>query len=306
MKTRFQIKEGFDSGLVIVHADDMGATSSITSIYLELMKNRIIDQSSIMANCINFKELEFDLNNHNVTTELNFFLHLNLIEGPALTIKGKSLITDATGNLNLSFTKILFFLLVLNKANKRKFLKAIETEWFAQYEILDEFLSKFEFCKFIGVDSHMHIHMLPKLYKIAVRLTSLTTNKTLRIPKEQLYLSELRDLLSISYYKGLVKNLTLKLLILMNRIKIDDNFIGVVYSGRMSSKVASDGIRKTLGKLDISSDKSKKVTVLFHPGQCKSEELENLTSKVTKKWYFSDKRNFEYRELLVFHSQLKG
>lgn len=306
MKTRLQIKEGFDSGLVIVHADDMGATSSITSIYLELMKNRIIDQSSIMANCVNFKELEFDLNNHNVTTELNFFLHLNLIEGPALTIKGKSLITDATGNLNLSFTKILFFLLVLNKANKRKFLKAIETEWFAQYEILDKFLSKFEFCKFIGVDSHMHIHMLPKLYEIAVRLTSLTTDKTLRIPKEQLYLSELRDLLSISYYKGLVKNLTLKLLILMNRIKIYDNFIGVVYSGRMSSKIAFDGIRKALGKLDICSDESKKVTVLFHPGQCKSEELENLTSKVTKKWYFSDKRNFEYRELLVFHSQLKG
>ena len=305
MKTRLQSDKSFDTALVTVHADDMGATSSITSLYLDLMENRIINQSSIMANCIDFEELKFNLNDRNIVTELNFYLHLNLIEGPALTITGKSLITDSNGNLNLSFTKIIFLLLVLNKTNKAKFLKAIEAEWIAQYETLDQFLDQFEFCKFIGVDSHMHIHMLPKLYEIASRIALFTPYKQLRIPKERIYLSEFRDLFSFSYYKGIVKNLTLKLLMRINRIEAQNDFIGVVYSGRMSSEIAFNGIKRTLGKLNRSEDKSRKITVLFHPGQCKNEELGILTSRLTKRWYLSERRNFEYKELLVFHSLLE-
>jgi predicted glycoside hydrolase/deacetylase ChbG (UPF0249 family) len=282
----------------------MGATSSITSLYLDLMENRIINQSSILANCIDFQEFKFNLNDRNIVTELNFYLHLNLTEGPALTITGKSLITDSNGNLNLSFTRIIFLLLVLNKTNKAKFLKAIEAEWIAQYETLDQFLDQFEFCKFIGVDSHMHIHMLPKLYEIASRIALFTPYKQLRIPKERIYLSEFRDLFSFNYYKGIVKNLTLKLLMRINRIEAQNDFIGVIYSGRMSSEIAFNGIKRTLGKLNRSEDKSRKITVLFHPGQCKNEELGILTSRLTKKWYLSERRNFEYKELLVFHSLL--
>lgn len=305
MKTRLQSDKSFNPALVTVHADDMGATTSITSLYLDLMENRIINQSSIMANCIDFEELKFNLNDRNIVTELNFYLHLNLIEGPALTITGKSLITDSKGNLNLSFTRIIFLLLVLNKKNKAKFLKAIEVEWIAQYETLDQFLDQFEFCKFIGVDSHMHIHMLPKLYEIASRIALFTSYKQLRIPKEKIYLSEFRDLFSFSYYKGIVKNLTLKLLMIINRIEAQNNFIGVIYSGRMSSEIAFNGIKRTLGKLNRSEDKSRKITVLFHPGQCKNEELGILTSRLTKSWYLSERRNFEYKELLVFHSLLE-
>lgn len=304
MKKRFQSNKSFNPALVTVHADDMGATSSITNLYLDLMENKIINQTSVMANCIDFKEFEFNLNDRNIVTELNFFLHLNLIEGPALTITGKSLITDSNGNLNLSFTRIIFLLLLLNKTNKAIFLKAIEVEWIAQYEILDQFLNQFKFCKFIGVDSHMHIHMLPKLYEIASRITAFTSDKQLRIPKEKIYLSGLRDLFSFSYYKGILKNLTLKLLMRINRIQTENNFIGVIYSGRMSSEIAFNGIKRTFGKLNRFEDKSRKVTVLFHPGRCKNEELGNLTSRLTKKWYLSEERNFEYKELLVFHSQL--
>lgn len=304
MKTRLKSDKSFDTALVTVHADDMGATSSITSLYLDLMENRIINQSSILANCIDFQEFKFNLNDRNIVTELNFYLHLNLIEGPALTITGKSLITDSNGNLNLSFTRIIFLLLVLNKTNKAKFLKAIEAEWIAQYETLDQFLDQFEFCKFIGVDSHMHIHMLPKLYEIASRIALFTPYKQLRIPKERIYLSEFRDLFSFNYYKGIVKNLTLKLLMRINRIEAQNDFIGVIYSGRMSSEIAFNGIKRTLGKLNRSEDKSRKITVLFHPGQCKNEELGILTSRLTKKWYLSERRNFEYKELLVFHSLL--
>ncbi len=304
MKTRLQSDKSFDTALVTVHADDMGATSSITSLYLDLMENRIINQSSILANCIDFQEFKFNLNDRNIVTELNFYLHLNLTEGPALTITGKSLITDSNGNLNLSFTRIIFLLLVLNKTNKAKFLKAIEAEWIAQYETLDQFLDQFEFCKFIGVDSHMHIHMLPKLYEIASRIALFTPYKQLRIPKERIYLSEFRDLFSFNYYKGIVKNLTLKLLMRINRIEAQNDFIGVIYSGRMSSEIAFNGIKRTLGKLNRSEDKSRKITVLFHPGQCKNEELGILTSRLTKKWYLSERRNFEYKELLVFHSLL--
>jgi predicted glycoside hydrolase/deacetylase ChbG (UPF0249 family) len=299
-----QSDKSFDTALVTVHADDMGATSSITSLYLDLMENRIINQSSILANCIDFQEFKFNLNDRNIVTELNFYLHLNLTEGPALTITGKSLITDSNGNLNLSFTRIIFLLLVLNKTNKAKFLKAIEAEWIAQYETLDQFLDQFEFCKFIGVDSHMHIHMLPKLYEIASRIALFTPYKQLRIPKERIYLSEFRDLFSFNYYKGIVKNLTLKLLMRINRIEAQNDFIGVIYSGRMSSEIAFNGIKRTLGKLNRSEDKSRKITVLFHPGQCKNEELGILTSRLTKKWYLSERRNFEYKELLVFHSLL--
>jgi predicted glycoside hydrolase/deacetylase ChbG (UPF0249 family) len=304
LKTRLQSDKSFDTALVTVHADDMGATSSITSLYLDLMENRIINQSSILANCIDFQEFKFNLNDRNIVTELNFYLHLNLTEGPALTITGKSLITDSNGNLNLSFTRIIFLLLVLNKTNKAKFLKAIEAEWIAQYETLDQFLDQFEFCKFIGVDSHMHIHMLPKLYEIASRIALFTPYKQLRIPKERIYLSEFRDLFSFNYYKGIVKNLTLKLLMRINRIEAQNDFIGVIYSGRMSSEIAFNGIKRTLGKLNRSEDKSRKITVLFHPGQCKNEELGILTSRLTKKWYLSERRNFEYKELLVFHSLL--
>jgi predicted glycoside hydrolase/deacetylase ChbG (UPF0249 family) len=304
LKTRLQSDKSFDTALVTVHADDMGATSSITSLYLDLMENRIINQSSILANCIDFQEFKFNLNDRNIVTELNFYLHLNLTEGPALTTTGKSLITDSNGNLNLSFTRIIFLLLVLNKTNKAKFLKAIEAEWIAQYETLDQFLDQFEFCKFIGVDSHMHIHMLPKLYEIASRIALFTPYKQLRIPKERIYLSEFRDLFSFNYYKGIVKNLTLKLLMRINRIEAQNDFIGVIYSGRMSSEIAFNGIKRTLGKLNRSEDKSRKITVLFHPGQCKNEELGILTSRLTKKWYLSERRNFEYKELLVFHSLL--
>lgn len=306
MKTRFQVNNVINPALVTVHADDMGATRSITSLYLDLMENKILNQSSILANCIDFKDFEFNLIHRNIVSDLNFFLHLNLIEGPALTMAGKSLITDSHGNLNLSFSRILFLLVFLNRENKAKFLKAIELEWIAQYEILDQFLAKFKFCKFIGIDSHMHIHMLPKLYEIALRITSLTNDKQLRIPKEKLYLSGLKDLFSFTYYKGIVKNLALKMFMRINRIKAENNFIGVIYSGRMSSRIALDGINITLEKLNRFEDKRDKVTVLFHPGQCRNEELENLTSRVTRNWYISDRRNSEYNELLIFNSLLKG
>jgi len=306
LKKNIISNKSFNPGTITVHADDMGATSSITSLYLDLMENSVINQASIMANCIDFKELEINLNNRNFDTELNFFLHLNLIEGPALTISGKSLITDSDGNLNLSFARIIFLLLVLNKSSKNMLLKAIEVEWIAQFEILNQFLNQFEFCRFIGVDSHMHIHMLPKLFEIAARISSFTSDKQLRIPKEKIYISRLGDLFSGSYYRGLVKNLTIKFLMRINRIKTENNFIGIIYSGRMSSEIAFKGIKKTFGKLCEIEDKSRKVTVLFHPGQCKKEELVNLTSKLTKKWYLSESRNFEYNELLVFHSKLEG
>jgi len=291
-----------------IHADDFGASNNITSTQLELFTSGDLDSASILTNCVDFVFLKKKIKEDKLVNEVNLYVHLNLIEGQRLSTKPrKTYISDSSGTLNLSFAKIMRNLIFLTPKKKSNFLAEINDEWTYQVKKLNFELGAVDKIFIRGVDSHMHLHLIPKLFGIANELALNTPGKEIRVPYEKIYISEILDFLHFYFWIGLLKSLVIKIFVKINRIdKSALPFVGIIYSGRMSQKTATRGINNLLKYSSYVDSSSKTITVLFHPGRGKLEESEYFTNLKTKKWYLHQNRDEETNEVRFFRKFLNG
>jgi len=143
---------------LIVNADDLGWTDGVNRGILEAFHHGIVTSTSLLANGAAFAA---GVQAARSTPGLGVGVHLNLSDGPPVADREivTSLLNDegefAGGPESL----------LLRRARRGLLLAEVENEWDAQIQkVRDAGIAP------THVDGHKHVHMLPGLFEIALKL----------------------------------------------------------------------------------------------------------------------------------------
>jgi predicted glycoside hydrolase/deacetylase ChbG (UPF0249 family) len=166
---------------LIVNADDLGWTDGVNRGILEAFHNGIVTSTSLLANGAAFSG---GVEAARSAPGLGVGVHLNLSNGSPITDRG-----TVTTLLN----KDGIFAggpesLLLRRARRGLLLSEVESEWDAQIQkIRDAGIAP------THLDGHKHVHMLPGLFEIALKLAKRHSIGAIRVSLEA---SSLRAALS--------------------------------------------------------------------------------------------------------------
>ena len=172
---------------LIVNADDLGWTGGVNRGIAEAHRNGIVTSTSLLANGAAFAE---GVEMARTTPGLGVGVHLNLSDGAPVAARElvTSLVNEA-GEFQGGPENLL-----MRIGRRRLALKEVEREWDAQIEKVRE----------AGIvpthlDGHKHVHMLPGLFEIALRLAKRHGIGAVRVALEE---SSLRTALSAGKQKN--------------------------------------------------------------------------------------------------------
>ena len=237
----------------ILNADDFGMSKTRNKAVFEAYHKGFLRSASLCVNGEEFEEAAQTLIPQ--CPHLGVGIHLDIIEGRAL-IPGSSL-TDSSGFFKPGFMRLLL------KSREKKFLSDVESEFRAQIE---KGLAR---VKFDHLDSHVHTHGIPGIFKIAAALAKEYGIPFIRTQYEKRYRAPgSKRNFSPAFAVNRVKVSLLNYFTLINRRaqmsfhKTNDFIIGVGYTGMMDSKAVEYGLKKTLA---AEKGESLIVEALFHP-----------------------------------------
>jgi predicted glycoside hydrolase/deacetylase ChbG (UPF0249 family) len=215
-----------------------------------------------------------------VRTDLNVGIHLNLTYGKAL--KSDSLFTDDKGIFNLGYFDIL-----LKSMQSKVFLVAVKEEFEAQIvHLLDAGLT------LSHIDSHRHIHLIPKLYDIVIELAKKYNINRVRMVNENILTSmSVTKKCNFIVNGGLIKFFLLKIFTKINMKKENFykniSFYSILYTG-----VVEKDIFKQLYK------KNNLFEVMVHPGIGDLDKDIFFYSEDEKKYRLSPNREKELKAVM--------
>lgn len=140
---------------LIVNADDFGMTDGVSIGILHAHADGIVTSTTTM---MNMPSVKFAFNLSKDFPNLGIGIHLVLTAGRPL-VDGATSFTDSNGN----FIKLRDY---PNSQPEHINLNELYTEWKAQIELFIELAGK----KPTHIDSHHHVHLLPELQEVAIRL----------------------------------------------------------------------------------------------------------------------------------------
>jgi len=218
----------------ILNADDFGLSQAHNQAVLEGYNNGFLTSASLCANGNSFESAVHDILPD--CQHLGIAVHLNIMEGKSLTECPD--LTDKNGYFNKGYEW-----LILNQYNK-KVLAQIEGEFRAQIEKV------LQYVKADHLDSHVHTHAIPEIFKITAKLAKEYNIKYVRTQFEELYfIPKLSKHLNFSYPLNLVKIALLQFYTCINRktlkqydLKTNDYILGVGYTGMMDSDAIEYGL----------------------------------------------------------------
>ena len=166
---------------LIVNADDLGWTAGVNRGIAEAHRNGIVTSTSLLANGRAFDD---GVNVSRALPGMGVGVHLNLSDGaPVNAARAVPSLVDEQGKLSGGPEQLL-----LKLARRKLKLGEVEREWEAQIEkIRRAGISP------THLDGHKHVHMLPGLFPIAVKLAKKHGINSIRISSEA---SSLRAALS--------------------------------------------------------------------------------------------------------------
>jgi predicted glycoside hydrolase/deacetylase ChbG (UPF0249 family) len=166
---------------LIVNADDLGWTEGVNRGIAEAHRKGLVTSTSLLANGRAFASA---LDIARANPELGVGVHLNLSDGPP-TAKPRLVegFVNSAGNLEAGPESLL-----LRIASRSLEQDEVEREWDAQIrKVRDSGITP------THLDGHKHVHMLPGLFEIALRLAKKHGIRGIRISHEE---SKLRAVLS--------------------------------------------------------------------------------------------------------------
>jgi len=248
----------------ILNADDFGMSKAFNKAVLDGYNHGFLTSASI---CANGKDFEPAVNE--IIPEcpnLGIGVHLNIIEGFSLQNNEKF-----TNN----YLQLMCF------ANDNAFLHKTEKEFRLQIERV------LKFSKVDHLDSHVHVHAIPKIFELTCKLAKEYGINQVRTQFEKFYLvPDVIKHLNIKYPPNILKVLLLNSFTLKNKeliakygLKTNDYIIGVGYTGLMDDKTVYHG-------LSAIEDDSVIVEALIHPQSC---ECKNKEFMITQNMDLKDK-----------------
>lgn len=254
---------------LIVNADDLGWTASVNRGIVDAHRGGIVTSASLLANGVAFAAA-VELARAN--PGLGVGVHLNLSDGePIAAAESVASLMNSAGKFEGGPESLL-----LRIAGHSIALDQVEKEWDAQIEKV----------KGAGIspthlDGHKHVHMLPGLFEIALRLAKKRGIGAVRVAHEA---STLRAALSAGnnahssvVLKQGVQARGLKLLARSAReqaaragIATTDYFCGIAQTGELTK----DGVGRFLKSLPEGTTE-----LMCHPGYA-DEELKNMPTRL--------------------------
>ena len=254
---------------LIVNADDLGWTESVNQGITEAHRQGLVTSTSLLANGRAFASA-LDVSRN--SPALGIGVHLNLSDGaPIADVGGVQSLLNEKGQFAGGPETLL-----LRIASRKLSMEEVEREWDAQIRKIKE----------AGVtpthlDGHKHVHMLPGLFDVALRLARRHGIGAIRIAHEE---SKLRAVLSAGQERSakvlLVQGIQargLKLLVRDARemaeragIAAADYFCGIAQTGVMTR----EGMERLLEVLPDGTTE-----FMCHPG-CVDEELRTSATRL--------------------------
>lgn len=270
--------------IINIHADDFGIGNEITDNILDCINSGSVNSISIVCNTNNFK---YGIEKYtSIPKKIRLCLHLNLVEGKPISSKEEvNLIVDKSGEFKYSFLSLWLFYILASKVKKRKISEQIKTEIDNQ---IDKYKNAINSNTPILIDSHMHFHMIPFIFKSLLGLHEKHKIDFIRNPLELKYFygfTKMKNYLALNFIKNILLNHLSKKSIRRAKelgIKTNDFFVGVLSTGRMSYKDVDSALSSIQRK-----QKPKSIDILFHPGGVKNKESIDWTKKNAFLQYYS-------------------
>mgnify|MGYP001593606378 CR=1 FL=1 len=288
---------------VIYHSDDMGATGDITSRLIEAWERGLLDGFSIFADSSYLGNIKKSLLAA-PGRDARIAVHLNLWEGkPLLQISKVSRLVDEDGYFNVGFLGILKNYLTSPEEEKKALLNEVDEEWDAQIAKVIETVKP---RTVTALDGHIHIHMIPFLFKIATRLAKKYDIPEIRIVAEPYHFSgKFSDYFSLLFLKNTIKHLVLSACVPFDiriareaKIGHPEAMLGILYSGIMSRANITSGI------LAAKRKHVESIEVLMHIGRASEKELDRWKGdKKRASFVLSSRRDDEYKELSILRKE---
>jgi predicted glycoside hydrolase/deacetylase ChbG (UPF0249 family) len=254
---------------LIVNADDLGWTAGVNRGIAEAHRNGIVTSASLLANGIAFAGgVELARGN----PRLSVGVHLNLSDGAP--VAGREAVPSLVGETGELVGGPESWLLKI--AMRGLVLGEVEKEWGAQIsKVRDAGVAV------THLDGHKHVHMLPGLFEIALRLAKRNRIGAIRVSHEA---SNLRTALSAgaevrasAVLKQGVQARGLKLLARDARGKAEragvatsDYFCGIAQTGELTK----EGVARLLRSLPEGTTE-----LMCHPGYV-DEELRTTSTRL--------------------------
>jgi hopanoid biosynthesis associated protein HpnK len=252
---------------LIVNADDLGWTEGVNRGIVEAHRRGLVTSTSLLANGRAFASALAVKRNH---PELGIGVHLNLSDGPPTAPAERVCgLLNASGELESGPESLL-----LRMAKRSLALEEVEREWDAQIGKV-----KSAGIHLTHLDGHKHVHMLPGLFAVALRLARRHGVGAIRISHEA---SRLRSVLSSG--KSRNKNVVLKQGVQARGLKLlardarkmaeragiasSDYFCGIAQTGLMTR----EGVERLLENLPEGTTE-----FMCHPGYMDDDLRQSAT-----------------------------
>ena len=275
-------------------ADDYGMCDGVNLNIQKCIEKGALNKVSVFPN---FDKI--DLHKISENRNVNFALHLNLVEGRCMAVAGEiDLIADEKGNMKNAFGGLLKSSLLYRKKFEEQLYKEIKAQVLYWKGILPDGVP---FC----VDSHQHTHMIPSVFRVLLKVLAdeKINLEYMRIPAEPIMPYIKTPSLYFTYSPvNIIKQWLLKFLWMKNKGQAQKHkiptahFMGILFSGKMDEK----RVGKILPKLKKLAEKDgKDIEVLFHPGYLeKAEPCFKEKNIVFDKFYLSQNRKTEFDSVM--------
>jgi predicted glycoside hydrolase/deacetylase ChbG (UPF0249 family) len=235
----------------ILNADDFGMSKAFNKAVLDGYNHGFLTSASICANGQDFEPAVNEIIPE--CPNMGIGVHLNIIEGNSIQNNEKF-----TNN----YLQLMCF------ANDKTFLNKTEKEFRLQIERV------LKFSKVDHLDSHVHVHAIPKIFELTCKLAKEYGISQVRTQFEKFYfVPDIVKHLNIKYPPNILKVLLLNSFTFKNKeliakygLKTNDYIIGVGYTGLMDDKTIYHG-------LSAIEDDSVVIEALIHP--CNYEKQNN-------------------------------
>lgn len=250
---------------LIITADDLGIDPQINRAIADCFQNGTITSTSLLVNAPSSQE-GIHIAKENPGLEIG--LHLSIVEG--ISLRGtKSSITDNSR----------YFDGICLHRNWKIFLKHYFNGNINFNELEEELeLQVIEFLKYRSdipfVNGTQHMHLLPKVWKIILKLAQKYQIKairtpTLEIPNKFWLNSRVFVLIPFSILGHMAKKS-----LVTTSVKTTDRVIGMQYSGQMSQGIFNEIIKGLMPEISYE--------LIMHPGYHSTSLRENLKENYQK------------------------
>lgn len=248
----------------ILNADDFGLCKAINRAVFEGYQNGILKSVSLVANGEGFEEAVNTIIPQ--CPDLGIGIHLNVIEGLSLCEDIPTLV-NSDGKFNNSFLRLL---IKAYNPKEKEFMIELEREFRLQIE---KIMSK---TKVTHIDSHLHIHAIPKIFDLVCKLAKEYGIKQVRTHFEKPYLvPDFKKHFSLQFFINILKSILFGFFTIFNdgtihkyELKTNDYIIGFLYSSMMDALTVSYGAMTVKYKNVV-------IECLIHPSRYEDGTINN-------------------------------